>query len=140
MIPGILLCLVFFSSCSVQKQKKKLIENIWENDSRYLEFSEDAFVIINKDSNAVVGFRGTFRFSEHPSNAFVLAYQDYLDVDGQWYSLEGTDLENYEDYLLFQIQNDKLVTHVIGNNTTYSYRKVNKTSFQESLESLKQSD
>ncbi len=121
---SIFILLVFFSFSILrcQNQQTKLI-GFWENDKKIMEFNKDYFVIYNKDSSDIVAFKGNYSFAENPSYAIKMIYEEYLDANGTWISLNGTELENYTDTLLIKIDDDSLETKVLGNGQMYSYNR-----------------
>lgn len=113
--------LVFLSfSCS--NPQKELI-GFWENDEKILEFTEQTFVIYNKTYENVIAFSGFYEFATEPEFAIKMSYKYAMDNNGTWASLEGTDLENYVDIILFKIDNNFLQTKVLGNGLFYTYTK-----------------
>ena len=121
---------LFFMSCG--NPQKQLI-GTWENQDKVIEFTQDSFMIINKNAKNVLAFQGTYTFAKDPSNCIKMKYENYMDNEYNWYSLEGTELEGYVDNILFMIDKDELQTYVIANQETYTYQRIP----EEILEQMK---
>lgn len=114
---------LIFLSFSCSNPQKELI-GFWENDEKILEFTEQTFVIYNKTYENVIAFSGFYEFATEPTFALKMSYKYAMDNNGSWTSLEGTDLENYVDIILFKIDNNSLQTKVLGNGKSYTYKKI----------------
>ncbi len=114
---------LLFLICSCSTQQEKLI-GFWENNEKVIEFAENYFIICNKNSTDVLAFAGNYTFAQEPSNAIKMFYTYMMDSSGEWISLNGTDLENYSDTILFIINKDTLDTRVIENGQYYSYTRI----------------
>lgn len=118
-----ILILLLFLNFSCSTQQEKLI-GFWENNEKLIEFAEEYFIIYNKTSTEVIAFAGNYTFAQEPSNAIKMFYTYMMDSSGEWISLNGTDLENYSDTILFVINNNTLDTRVIENGQFYSYLRI----------------
>lgn len=114
---------LIFLSFSCSNPQKELI-GFWENNEKILEFTEQTFVIYNKTYENVIAFSGVYKFAQEPEFALKMSYKYAMDTNGNWASLEGTDLENYVDIILFKIDNNFLQTKVLGNGKYYTYTKI----------------
>lgn len=106
------------------KSQQEQLAGFWENEYKIMEFTEDTFVIYNKNAAEVIAFSGSYTFAFEPSYAVKMKYENFMDSSGQWKSLKGSDLENYTDILLFKITDNFLETKVLGNDQKYSYQRI----------------
>ena len=109
------LCMVL--SCDRRNQK---IAGTWEDNERVISFEENSFTLSKKNASQVKAFRGTYSFAQNPEYALYLSYTDFLDQDGAWNSLEGTELFGYKETALFNVSGNKLSLKIIESGITYS--------------------
>lgn len=107
---------------------KKEIIGTWENEHRFIQFTDKEFVILNRnimDESEFVGFSGTYKFSKDPKNAIKMKYQYAIGNDGCLIDLSGTDYEEYMDIISLHIINDKMQMYVAKNGKAYTYTRAN---------------
>lgn len=113
---------VLFTGC-VPSQKEQLI-GTWENENKKIEFKESEFISLNKNASKTIAFKGNYSFADNPSYAIKMIYKYAKDIEEGWFSLEETNLEGFEEFVLFRIKKDTLHLKVIGNGTLYTFKRV----------------
>lgn len=119
---SILLITITLLSCKTQQSELK---GFWENENKIIEFADTYFVIYNKQATDIVALKGIYSFAQNPMYALKMTYKEAMDSNGDWFSLEDTELENYIDTLLFIVNKNSLETKVMGNGQKYFYTRIN---------------
>lgn len=129
---GLFISLLLFSCSNLKKE----IIGTWENENRYVQFSDTEFVILNRmisDNSEFVGFSGIYEFSKNPKNVIKMKYQYAIRNDRSLLDLSGTEYEDYIDIVSLRIRNEQLQMYIAKNGKFYTYTRL-KVPLQSSSE------